>query len=137
MMHFVSWDVIPFPIPICFWKVIQNSMVPVTNQIGKWLKFASYEYHSGVTHPRVPGPFQNPRGNPAVPRIPQDSPGFRRCPVGAQWRSWQPGHPLASPGIELIDLLNHRDLLMGKAWEKHRKMVIYMDSSYFGIGFNE
>ena len=26
---------------------------------------------------------------------------------------------------------------IGKPWEKHRKMVIYMDSSYLGIGFND
>ena len=63
MMHFVSWDDIPFPIPNCFWKVIQNSMVPVTNQIGKWIKFASYEYHSGVTNPRIP---QVPSGCPVA-----------------------------------------------------------------------
>ena len=31
MMEFVSWD---YDISICFWKVIQNSMVPVTTNQG-------------------------------------------------------------------------------------------------------
>jgi hypothetical protein len=43
--------------------------------------------------------------------------------------------------IKILEDLNSPETRSGKAigkpWEKHRKMVIYMDSSYLGIGFND